>query len=297
VAGGRCSAPLGVAVGYQRITEEASGLPAGDAVSAITVARKAEKVRRNLASRSATIDVRSGSTTTNETVVVTFTDKVAPAQLKICKVAGTTDLISEPFKFTENGGAAFPVMAGPGSDPGCSHLTPYRVGTKVDVAERPTSGTLVSSIKVRPAGEASHVNLAAGTVTVTLKPGVTVVTYTNVSHSVPDIGTLQVCKLASDQFVTGSFEFTITAPGFTETTQPIGVNHCTPKLTVPGGDVTVTETPRSSYFVSDVYTTPSNRLVSQNDAKGSAVISIVAGSTGDTQVFFVNDTRSTQVKV
>lgn len=297
VTGGTCSAPLTVASGHQTITEEATGLPAGDTVSNITVAPKTDHVSKNLANRTATINVRSGSTSNNETVV-TFTNKVLLAQIKICKVAGDQSLLNQPFTFTENSGAPFSVIAGSASNPGCSSLRKFKVGTVVNVAEQPTPNTVVSSIDVNPASEGSNVNTANGTVTVTLQPGVTVVTYTNTVPPPPSNGLLEVCKQASDQYVTGTFTFTITdSTGFSQTTQPIGVNQCTPALTVAAGNVTVTETPQAPYFVGDIYTTPSQDLVSQNDANGSAVVSVVKSTTSETQVFFVNDTRTSTVKI
>jgi hypothetical protein len=278
------------------ITEENAGLPTGDTVSAIKVSPAADQISQNLGARKVTINVRAGSTSTNETIV-TYTNKVPPAQLKVCKVAGDPSLVGDLFSFTENGGSPFSVAAGTPSAPNCSSLQTYQVGTNVNIAELPTAGTMVSSIAVSPATEASNTSTANGTVTVTLQPGVTVVTYTNVPVSPTQTGLLEVCKLASDQYVTGSFQFTITAAGGFSETASVAVGQCTQALTVPAGNVTVTETQRAPYFLDDVFTVPYNDLVSQNDANGTAVVNVVQSNSAETQVNFVNDTQTAEVKV
>ena len=297
VTGGACSAPLTVSAGQRVITEQAAGLPAGDTVSSITVSPSSDLLSDNLAARTVKIDVRSGSTVKNETVVH-YTNKVAPAQLKICKV-GINGLAGTTFTFTENGGTPFSVVAGTPTAPNCSALKTFQVGTNVNVAELATPGDVVQSIVVQPAAAGSNNDPTDGTVSVSLNPGVTVVTYTNKPFVPPSTGYVEICKQASDQFVTGSFQFTINpAPTSGSATLSVAVGQCSPAINVPSGDVTVTEAQKAPYFLSDVYTVPSSDLVSQNDTNGTATVNVVAGGVNtETQVNFVNDTSLAEVKI
>jgi hypothetical protein len=296
VTGGGCSSALKVTSGHQTVTETATGLPAGDTVSAITTSPSGDLVSTNLSARSAVINVRAGSTTSNETVVH-VTNRISPAQIKICKATPASDLVGQPFTFTENNGTPFTVTAGTTSAPNCSGLTTYQAGTVVNVAEEATPGLDVGSITTSGAGTASNVNTSAGTVSVTVHPGVTIVTYTNIHHVTPPTGLIEVCKQASDPYVSGSFLFTITDSTGVTQTQSVRVGQCTAPLTVAAGNVTVSEAQRSPYYLDDVYTIPSGDLVSQNDANGSAVVTVVKSNTAETQVNFVNDTLTNEVKI
>ena len=121
--------------------------------------------------------------------------------------------------------------------------------------------TLVSSITVSD-GRGSNVDTAAGTVTATIGAGVTVVTYTNIVAPVPQYGYIEVCKVAYGPYVSGSFDFTITAPGFT-CNPSVLVGQCTEPIEVPAGNVSVAEAARFPYYVTTSTCIPSDRLVTQ----------------------------------
>ena len=61
----------------------------------------------------------------------------------------------------------------------------------------------------------------------------------------------------------------------------IPVGQCTPPLKVAAGNVTVTETPCSPYYLKSVLTAPSNALVSFSG--NTAVVTVVASSDASTE--------------
>jgi hypothetical protein len=131
------------------------------------------------------VKVPAGSVS-NETVV-TYTNKVQPGKLKICKVSANSNLVGNLFSFTENGGSAFNIAAGTPASPVCSSLTKFAVGTSVSLAELATANVHVASITASGSGTLSGVNTPAGTATVTIAPGTTVVTYDNEPNAIaPD---------------------------------------------------------------------------------------------------------------
>ena len=297
VVGGQCSSPLTVPSGQKTVTELATGLPKGDSVTSITVSPSGRLVSKTLSAKTVTVKVPANSTVTNETVAH-FTNKVQPGQLKICKVSANSNLVGNLFSFTENGGAPFSIAAGTPASPVCSSLKNFAVGTNVSLAELATLNVHVASITASGSGTLSGVSTSAGTATVTIAPGTTVVTYDNEPNAIAQTGYIEICKDASDQFVVGSFTFTLSAPSFTDTVS-VPVGECSGPILVPAGNVAVAETERSPYYVSDVLTVPSGALVSQNDTNATAVVSVpVSTSTSDeTQVHVVNNTAFAQLKV
>ncbi len=289
VAGGACSGPM-VAPGGQNTVVE---LPtAGYQVARI---KANHKQSQDLATGTVVVKVKANSTAANETLV-TYVNKRDPATgLKVCKIAGSPDLVGDLFSFTENGGPAFSVKAGAPSA-NCGPVTKYPLDTVVHVAELPTNGTEVSSISVSD-NRGSNTNTAAGTVDATIGAGVTVVTYTNIVQPIKQYGYIEVCKYAADSFVHGSFSFTITAPGYTDG-ESVAVGQCTGPLKVPAGNVNVAEASQAPYYVSDISATPSNRLVTRNLANGTSTVVVPVGdSSTETVVAYTNSTTTGQYKV
>lgn len=295
VKGGQCSGPLTVNAGHNTITETAANLPAGDRVSKVAVSPPKRAISRDLATRSVVVAVPSGTTVTDETIA-TFTNIVPPGTLKVCKISANPTLQGSMFTFTVNGGAPFSIAAGTPTSPVCSSITRYPVGTVVQIAESPTPNVHVKGVKSNNSSLTS--NLTAGTSSVTVMPGHTVVTYNNAVNPIPQTGYIEVCKDASDSYVSGNFSFGITAPGFTRTAS-VPVGECTPPIQIPAGNVNISETARSPYSLDRVSSIPSSALVSQNDTNGTAVVSVPVSSTtaNETQVHFVNDTQMSQLKV
>ncbi len=295
VKGGACSAPLTVTAGANTITETATNLPAGDKVVWVGVKPAGRLIARRLAARTVVVNVPAGSTATNETIA-TFVNKVPPAGLKVCKVTNDPTLLRNMFTFTENGGAPFSIAAGTPTSPICSSITYYAVGTVVQVAESPTANTHVKLI--RSNNTSLTTNLTAGTATVTIAPGTNVVTYNNTVNAIPQSGYVEVCKDASDSYVSGNFMFTISAGGFTHTAS-VPVGECTAPIQVPAGNVNIAEAARSPYALTKVSTIPSADFVSANLSNGTAVVTVPVSSTtaNETQVHFLNDTVMSQLKV
>jgi hypothetical protein len=293
VTGGGCSGPMSVAAGSHTIVEAAT---AGLGVKAI---KANHLVSKDLAHGSVTVTVKAGSTEATETLV-TYTNIADKAVgLKVCKAAGTTSptLVGEQFSFTENNRPAFGVVAGTVAAPNCGPVTKFKLGTVVNVSELATAGAHVSGITVSD-GRGSNVNTAAGTVSATIGAGVTVVTYTNDLNVIGQTGFIEVCKYAIDQFVEGSFDFTITDAAGVVRQQSVQVGQCTAPIEVAAGNATVTEAAQFPYLVGEIGVFPSGRTVSSNLSNRTVTVKVVKGdSSTETLVNFANQTRLGQFKV
>jgi len=103
-------------------------------------------------------------------------------------------------------------------------------------------------------------------------------------------GRLQTCKEADGSGVSGNFTFT-----FAGKTRTIPVSTCTSLITVPVGPLTITEVARAGYTLTDIYTIPADRLISENLAGRSATVTIVQGNAStQTIVIFRNCAQTTQ---
>jgi hypothetical protein len=293
VVGGGCSAAITTPAGKNTVVEAPTS---GTVVKAIK-AKGAISV--DLSTGTVVVKVAAGTKVSTETVV-TYTNAALPALgLKVCKQVGniSPSLIGQKFSFTENGGAAYNVMAGAPGSPNCGPVHSYKLGTKVNVAEAATAGTLVSGITVSD-GRGSNVNTVAGTVTATIGSGVTIVTYTNDIHSLTQTGFLEVCKNAGDAYVKGSFDFTITDAAGVVNKASVAVGHCTAPIQVAVGNATVTEAARSPYFTSAISATPDGRVVSSNLTDQTVTVKVVQGdSSTETIVTFENSTPLGFIKV
>ena len=296
VAGGGCSAPISVAGGPVTVTEVAT---ATTVVQRITLSPKGRTVSLNLITRTAKVRAPAGGTDT----VITYVNKVPAAQLKICKQAASnsTQLIGQPFSFSVNGGAAFTIDAGTFGSPNCGGLTGYAAGTNVSVAElQPASNVSVSEIDVsQPPASNVATNLSARTVSLTLGSGVNIVTYTNQINVSAQKGYVDICKYATDQFVSGYFSFSITdAAGLTYGPYSVLLNQCTASIQVTSGPATITEAARFPYYLGEFSVFPANRWISDNLINQTATVEVVAGDESTVTVaYFFNSTLLGQVKV
>jgi hypothetical protein len=259
-----------------------------------TTALVASHVRNSLSQAGyAKVNVASGTD-----VTVTFKNQPAIGQLKVCKIAGSPDLVGQTFSFTEQAGGTivgpFPVVAEPaGGTINCGGLTSYPVGTVVSIAEAATPGVFVSSVT------GTGVSWTTGQdATATVQPGgTTVVTYTNSDiPPPPTFGYLEICKTAGDKFVgAGPWNFTISGNGQPSQTQSVLAGQCSGDVKLPSGDYTVTESFSSPDFVSSITGDPT-APVSTNLANGSGVFAVPADGTTETATF-TNDTITSQIKV
>jgi len=87
----------------------------------------------------------------------------------------------------------------------------------------------------------------------TTGPSPKYVVYNQSCPSTANDGYIEVCKQSNPAFpVTGTFDFTVTAPLFSSGTLSVPVGECSGPIQVPPGTVTVTETPQAGVSVSDV---------------------------------------------
>jgi hypothetical protein len=291
VDGGTCSGPIVTHSGQNTVVEAPT---AGYKVQAI---QANHTVSKNLNTGTIVVRVKPGSTPADETLV-TYVNRHLPALgLKVCKVAGDAALQGNLYSFTENGGPAYSVAAGTPAAPICGPVHSYKLGTNVNVAELATPGTYVSAITVSD-NRGSNVDLTAGTVTATVGSGVTVVTYTNNVTPTPQLGYIEVCKAAGDQYVSGNFDFTITGSGGYTSSRTVAVGQCTEPIQVPAGNVNVAEAARFPYYTTAIGVAPAGRLVHSNLANQTATVSVPKGdSSTETVVTFTNSTHTAQVKV
>jgi hypothetical protein len=196
--------------------------------------------------------------------------------VKICK-AGATAAVTGTFQFTVSGvTGAIAVPVG-----GCSK--PIAVtDRRVVVAEVARTGFVLGRVTAKPDGRLVDANLATGKATVKVPAGNvtsgTTVTFTNKvapPPPPPPPPTLRVCKVAGPGVKVGTeFAFTV---GTAKTTAKAG--SCSAPLTLPAGNVTVTETAATGFAVTAIAVKGVGALVSSDVTKGTAVVKVASGAT------------------
>lgn len=297
VVGGGCSGQLSVAGGNVTVVEAQGG---ATVVQSIKTTPKARLVSSTLSSGTAVVKAPAGGTET----VVTYTNTIPGAELKVCKqaAANSTQLIGEPFSFQINGGTAFSVNAGAYGSPNCSGLVNYAAGTHVTVRElQPAANVSVSEIDVtEPPATNVSTNLSTRTVNLTVGSGVNIVTYTNQINVSSQKGWLEVCKYATDDFVDGNtFSFTVTdAAGINYGPFTILTGQCHGAIQVTAGPATITEAAQKPFFLDYVDVYPSADYISENTTNGTASVNVAAGDQStETLAEFYNDTELGYLKV
>jgi hypothetical protein len=277
---GSCSNPIYAPAGHVNITE---GGPSAF-VTSISTQPAGRLLDSDLLAGTATVAVipAAAGAVSNESIV-TFTNN--SAQLKICKVAGDSVLIGQSYSFSANG-TSFSVTAGAGAGH-CVLAGRYRAGTSITVTEAASAGQAVSGISILPSSRTfvrSGSDFLGQSATLTLGPGETVLTYTNV---LAPPGLLKICKAGAG---TGLATFTVagprgTAPGITQGSDtvmvPVGGCALAPSSYPYAGIQTITETPMAGFSVSSITVADADRLVagSVNLAAGSVGAFIGSGVT------------------
>jgi hypothetical protein len=204
----------------------------------------------------------------------------------------------------------------------------FPLNTQVTVQETIPSGYVLSAIQVKFASREISRDISIGKVVVKIGTGVTEVIFTN-STGVPPTATptkvttkptktatptktasptpscapnctptptaipkgrLQICKEADGTGVTGNFTFKF---GSKTVTVPVGA--CSSLITVNAGTLTITEVAQAGYTVTDIYTTPADRLISKNIANRTVTVTIVPGfSASQTIIVFRNQAQTSQ---
>jgi hypothetical protein len=297
VEGGQCSAPESVAGGQVTVVEAQGG---ATVVQSIKTLPKARLLASNLSTGTAVVRAPAGGTET----VVTYTNVIPGAELKVCKqaAANSTQLVGEPFSFSINGGAATTIDAGPYGAPVCTGLTQYAAGTNVTVTELPPAAHVsVSQIAVtEPPATNVVTNLSTRTVSLTVGSGVNIVTYTNQINVSAQKGYVEICKEGSDDYVYGnSFTFNITdAAGLSYGPYTVLAGQCTSAIQVTAGPATISEAAQAPFYLEYVSVYPSANYISENDSNGTATVNVAAGDEStETNVTFINDTEFGYIKV
>jgi hypothetical protein len=215
------------------------------------------------------------------------TAKSAAPTLTVCKnVAGT-------FKFSVNG-KALKLTAQ------CAAVKVGAGVTHVTETLTPASYKNLKSITVSPSKSLVSKSLKTATVALRLAAnGAATVRFANIKTDPQQAGTglIEVCKWGSDNYVEGSFPFTITAGGATVGTYSVAVGACTGAIPVAAGSVTVTEGSEYPYYLSAVTAQPSGNLASENLTGQSATFNVADSTDVTTTANFTNDTYLNQFKV
>ena len=222
------------------------------------------------------------------------------AQFEVCNVAGASNLDGVSFPFLEGTWSgsfytSYSLAAEP--SPGtCGPKHSTTAGSMINVEEAASLGSPVPGYAPSFAvsnGTISGLAAAVDFVSVTVNSGLTVLTVTNVPQPPAQNGTLELCKYGSDNYVQGSFEFTITAPGFSST-QLVPTGQCN-DVTVPATNVSVSEPAAFPYALASVAAIPQAALVSSDLDTQSAVVAVAPG--GTSTVTFTNSTITAYAKV
>ncbi len=239
------------------------------------------------------------------------TTKRATGNLEVCSVAAANSpsLVGQPFHFIEHSSNSYigPFTLDAGTRPGtsCGGVTKYQVGTTVHVGERTTLGTVINQVTVQSGqtvttkkyGQCSGVvpPIAATIGT----SGTTIVTYTN-AIAIPYLcPAIEVCVMAADSGVQGSFNFTLTSLiSGSLWSKRVSINlaqdsACSGDVVAPPGQVTVTEESNPTYYVSAIEAIPTGDLVSENLTTQSATFSVGFGHA--TTAIFTDSTAIAQL--
>jgi hypothetical protein len=312
VKGGRCSGPIQIAGGEVTILEQQSD-PATD-VATVRATPSARLLSTDLAARKAVVNVPAGSTVASETRV-TFVNQPAGGNfgdLKICKLTETEAFLGKQFSFKVNGGPAISVEASDAwADPAtwsCRLAGHFQVGSLVKVQELIPSEAQVAWIDTDPMSalvEDDNYSTSAGTATVRIGTGATVVMYDNEPFVPQGNGYIEVCKDRAlldyntyDWAVQGNFHFTIQDQLGVKYERDVVAGQCTEPIQVAAGIATVTEG-ASNYELVDVWTLPEDRLQTSNLINRTATVEIPVSNdqNDETQVHFVNKTPRAQLKI
>jgi hypothetical protein len=316
VNGGRCSGPIQVTGATATITEAQSN-PATD-VASVTVRPSLRKLSEDLVNRSVT--VTTGASTSSETLV-TFTNQPAGGNfgtLKVCKLTMTPAYLGRLFSFSANGGPIVSTEANDAfADPStwsCRILGTFQVGSNVTVQETIPAGTEVQFIDSDPAASRVDFNTTTGTGIYNIQAGTTVALFDDEPTPPSGTGTLEICKTAAqlalgvpDPDVHGAFTFTATdsqgasyGPFTINVPNPNnGQIYCTQPFTVAAGIAEVKEGPSPGFDLVDVFTNPSDRLLSANLINRTVDVEVPSSTNpnDETQVVFVNQTQRAQLKL
>ncbi len=117
----------------------------------------------------------------SEETIATVTNYTAsPGQLKVCKIAGPGTPVGREFTFTVTGLPPFQLEAGPADQGGfCELVGTFPVNTPVTIAETPDRSYPLTNVTDQCNACTYSINLPQSSMTTTIGPGITVVSFTN----------------------------------------------------------------------------------------------------------------------
>jgi len=242
---------------------------------------------------------------------VTIANQLAGTVVKVCKTS--TDFTTPPpgpsYSFTIGGTNVSATANG-----GCSTAVKVQALSVILVTESVPPGDQVTTVTadngtIKKQGIGTCVNPASSgvytscSVRFVVGNGANELTFDDEAVGPSQTGSLEICKDAGDQFITGSYDYTI-QDGNQTFTATVPVGQCTAAINgrnggIPAGTVTVTETIPANQKLSDVFLGQfsAGQLGTVIPDNGSAVVVVPISSAGDVQVHFVNSTNVTQLKV
>jgi len=329
---GGCSLP-------QQITSFTGSTTAAEFPATITEVGKAgvllERVTTDPADRLVTFSggtIGAGGTATVRVLagdaglqaIVTFFNRSAPGEIKVCKVAGPGVPVGTLFTFDVSGtgpggtltAPTFPgtlftraitVQAGPGPDGFCGFVRnaagtanqTFVVGTRVTVTERPltVSGAATAVTRIDQANGLNITeNLPARTTSWDVLPGTGVTTFWNIRNSPTS---LKVCKLGTGAAANGTFTFDLLPAanqagnfeaGFTFGIVSVAAGSCSQPIAGFPSDVNILVDERAATGVVNTGATcqaGTCSIISTLPAQGQATIDINTGITVN-EVTFTN---------
>jgi hypothetical protein len=313
VRGGRCSGPISVPAGEYTLLEQND--PVGSAateVASIRATPSARLLSTDLASRKVVVSVPAGTSAANETRV-TYVNQPAGGNfgdLKICKLTETPSFIGRDFSFKVNGGSAISVTAAEAFDDpstwSCRLAGHFQVGSVVSIQELTPPEAEVAWVDTDPANAYVSSDTNAGTATVQIGAGMTVVEFDNEAHTPQGNGYLEICKDRAqlgyhdvDWAVQGPFTFTV--EDASETLQDVTVlaGQCSAPLQIAAGIAHVTEHAVAGIDLVDAYTIPEDRLMGVNLINKTADVEVPVSSdpNDETQLHMVNQAQRAQLKI
>jgi len=231
------------------------------------------------------------------------TPKSVSPTLTICKS------VSGSFHFTLNGKLL-------SLSKSCTAVAAKVGVNKVVETSTPASYRTLAAISVSPNSDRVNASLRTATVTVKLAAGkIATVRFVN-AKAVSQVGgnagaeqtsdgSIEVCKVAGDGWVVGTFPFTVTQSSATVATVNVATGQCSAAIPVAAGTpVTVTETAPSPYYVSAVSAVPAGNITADTlgassgvagSGNGSGTFTIASGEI--TVANFTNSTAVGWVKV
>ena len=199
--------------------------------------------------------------------------------LQVCKVAGSGVTEGTNFSFDV---AGTPVTVAAGAAPlGTCSAALVVPAVPATIAETIPSGASLASVTTLPgAGLLISSDLTLGTATVAVNPGgQTIATFVNTVPPPPITGFLQICKIAGSGVALGTnFTFDVAGTPVTVAAGPPSPASCSAALTLPAGQVLISETLPTGTTMTAVSTLPSAGLLIASDLPaGTATVTVNAG--------------------